>query len=90
MFRIKKSIPLSRDRQGYVYFRSRMYAELSEGRKEIIRALCAAAGGDYAQAVLEFVTTDEGATAICLRHHLSRETLDRCVRRYYLAFPKNL
>ncbi len=89
-FRVKKSIPLSADRQGYVYFRSRMYRELGERRQSVIRALCRDAGGEYASAVLEFVTSDAGATAICMRHHLSRETLDRAVRKYYLNFPKNL
>lgn len=67
-----------------------MYPELSENRKAAIRECCRLAGGEYADAVFEFVTSDDGATAICLRHHLSRETLDRAVRRYYLAFPKNL
>ena len=90
MFRVKKSIPMGAARQGYVYFRSLMYGELSEGRKQTIRAICREAGGAYADAVFEFVTTDEGATGICRRHHMSRETLDRCVRQYYLLFPKNL
>lgn len=90
MFRVKKSVPLSENRQGYVYYRSRMFSELDQRRQGVIRALCKEAGGEYAQAVEEFVTTDAGATAICMRHHLSRETLDRAVRRYYLHFPKNL
>lgn len=89
-FRVKKSIPLTRERQGYVYWRSRMYAELPRKKQEAIRELCRMAGGDYADAVLEFVTTDEGATRICLRHYISRETLDRAVRRYYLGFPTTL
>ena len=90
MFRVKKSIPLSYARQGYVYFRSLMFAELTERQQEIIRDVARRAGGENAAAVLRFVTSDEGATKIGMEHHISRETLDRAVRRYYLLFPKNL
>ena len=90
MFRLKKSVPLSYARQGYVYFRSLMFDELTARQQEVIRAVCRRAGGEHAGAVLDFVTTDEGATAISLRHNISRETLDRAVRKYYVLFPKNL
>ncbi len=89
-FRVKRSIPLSVERQGYIYWRSRMYAELSPKTQEAIRALCRRAGGAYADAVWEFVTTDQGASRIGMKYHVSRETLDRAVKKYYLLFPKNL
>ena len=56
MFRYKKSVPVSYERQG----------------------------------LFEFVTTDAGATAVCMKHFLSRSTLERAVRRYYESFPQNL
>ena len=33
---------------------------------------------------------DAGATAVCMKHFLSRSTLERAVRRYYESFPQNL
>ena len=86
-FRYKPSINRTMEEQGVIYWRSRMYRSLPPDKKVQIRYLCAEAGGEYADAVLQFVSTDTGATAISLRHNLSRETLDRCVRRYYEKFP---
>lgn len=84
MFRYKKSVPVSYDRQGYIYFKSRCFQELPEEEKHKIINLCLASGGEYHQALFEFVTTDAGATAVCMRHHLSRSTLERAVRAYYM------
>ena len=90
MFRYKKSVPVSYARQGYIYFKSRCYRELSEKEQHGLLNLCLEAGGEYYQALFEFVTSDEGATSICLRHHLSRSTLERVVRRYYTNFPDSM
>ena len=90
MFRFKKSVPVSYDRQGYIYFVSRLYAQLTARQQKKIVDLCAQAGGEYHAALFEFVTTDAGATAVCMRHHLSQSTLERAVRRYYEQFPPRL
>ncbi len=88
MFRVKKSVPVDRDGQGYIYFKSRLYRRLPpDQQKEVVDCCMEAAGGDYYQALFEFVTTDAGATEVCLRHHLSRSTLERIVRKYYINFP---
>ena len=58
---------------------------------EIQGELTRAERRDRAEAALfEFVTTDAGAQAVCLRHHLSPSTLERAVRRYYEAFPRKI
>ena len=90
MFRYKKSINVPYDRQGYIYFLSRSYRELPERKREIIRNLCRECGGEYNQALLDFVTGGEGAVVVCMRHHLSESTLERAVKKYYEAFPKRL
>lgn len=84
MFRYKKSVPVSYERQGYIYFVSRCYRDLSPEEQRRIVNLCLASGGEYYQVLFDFVTTDAGATAVCLRHHISRSTLERVVRSYYL------
>lgn len=86
MFRYKRSVPVSYDRQGYIYFMSRLFRELPERQRGDILSLCRECGGEYAEALLEFVTTDKTATEICMRHSISRSTLERVVRRYYMMF----
>lgn len=90
MFRYKKALGVSYERQGYIYFLSRRYAELPAWQQERIRQLCDEAGGEYSAALMEFVTTDRGATEICMEHYLSEATLHRLVKKYYEGFPKKL
>ena len=87
MFREKKSVDVSYNRQGYIYFKSLLYKELDEREKENIRWLCRKCGGEYADALFAFVTTDKTATSICLRWNLSKRTLYRAVAKYYEMFP---
>ena len=90
MFRYKRSLPVSYERQGYIYFASLLYAEMPERAQRTILDLCRRCGGEYSRALFEFVTTDAGATAVCARHYLSPSTLERIVRRYYERFPRKL
>lgn len=89
MFRFKKSIPVSYNRQGYIYFRSLLYREMGKKAKEQIERACMESG-EHWKAVLEFVTTDQTATSICMKHHISQSTLERAVRTYYTSFPRKL
>lgn len=91
MFRYKRSINLSYERQGYIYFASLLYYELPAPARKKILDLCTAIGGrEYSKPLLEFVTTNASATRICLKHHLSEASLYRYVKRYYESFPKTL
>ena len=90
MFRFKKAIAVEYNRQGLIYFTSRAYKTLSAAQQKKILNLCAECGGEDYQALFEFVTTDVGATAVCVQHHLSQSTLERVVRKYYESFPKRL
>lgn len=90
MFRYKRSIPVTYDLQGYIYFTSRLYQELPKGKQAKIRKLCEEAGGEYSDALFAFVTTDAGKAEICAEYFISESTLERAVRRYYLAFQRTL
>ena len=90
MFRYKKSVPVSYERQGYIYFKSRCYTQLTEKEQHKILNLCLEAGGEHHRALFDFITTDDGANAVCTRHHLSRSTLERAVRKYYASFPERM
>ena len=84
MFRYKKSVPVSYERQGYIYFSSLLYREMPEKAQRKILNLCMeCGGGDYYRALFEFVTTDANATYICMKHRFPAETvtgLRPCVR----------
>lgn len=86
MFRYKRGAKVGYNRQGYIYFLSRLYRELSPTEQQKIRALCRESGGVYERALFEFVTTDKSATAISMKYHISESTLYRMVRKYYEAF----
>ena len=88
MFRVRKSIPVDPDLQGYIYFVSRMYQKLDSKGQRRVRDLCAQAGGEYHKALFEFVTTGAGTVAVCQKHYISQSTLERIVRKYYIAFAK--
>ena len=90
MFRYKRGVKVDYDRQGYIYFVSRMYKNLPPEDQQVILNLCLECGGEYYQALFQFVTTDAGATSVCVQHHLSRSTLERVVRRYYEHFPREI
>lgn len=90
MFRFKSGIRVSYNRQGYIYFASLLFGEMTAADQKKIRTLCLRCGGEYGEALMEFVTTDADATYISRKYNISRETLHRCVRRYYERFPKKL
>lgn len=89
-FRFKRGIPLEYNTQGYIYFVSRYYRRMSRAHRKKIDELCKTAGGEYEQPLKEFVTTDRGAAEICEKYFLSQSTLERMVKRYYLAFAETL
>ena len=53
MFRYKKSVPVSYERQGYIYFASRLYRELTEERQHKLLNLCLQCGGEHYQALFD-------------------------------------
>jgi len=90
LFRYKKSVSLSYEEQGYIYFTSLRYKQLPADSQELINRLCRECGGEYHRALFDFVTTDVGATAVCNRYFLSQSTLERIVKKYYVAFSESL
>ena len=89
-FRYKSGIRVSYLQQGYIFFTSQRYKDLPEKRRQKIQEMCHKHGGEYAAALLEYVTTDSGEISICRRYNLDNSTLERATRRYYEGFPKVL
>ena len=74
-------------RQGYIYFKSLIYKDLSPEERSRIMSLCKKAGGEHHRALFEFVTTQDTATSICARHFIaSPTTLHMLARKYYEMF----
>ena len=91
MFRFKRGIDVSYEKQGYIHFACRRFEDLSKDRQEAIRGLCREAGGEHEEALFEFVTTQDTATTICQRHFIaSRTSLYRVVKRFYESWPDDL
>ncbi|MGM9626958.1 MAG: hypothetical protein ACI3V4_02540 [Faecousia sp.] len=90
MFRYKRSIPVTYELQGYIYFTSQLYRELPKGKQAKIRKLCEEAAGEYADALFLFVTTDTSKAEVCAKYFISESTLERVVRRYYMAFQRSI
>lgn len=91
MFRYKPSIPVSYERQGYIYFKSLTYPEMTAQDQKRIRALCERSAGHLSKALLEYVTTGDSAKAVCHRHYIASVTsIYRALKRYYVQFPDDL
>lgn len=91
MFRYKPSIPVSYDRQGYIYFKSLTYRDMTPQQQERIRGLCERTAGTLSQALLEYVTTGDSVKAVCHRHYIASPTsIYRALKRYYVQFPMDL
>lgn len=91
MFRYKPSIPVSYERQGYIYFKSLTYPEMTARQQERIRALCERSAGHLSKALLEYVTTGDSVKAVCHRHFIASPTsIYRALKRYYELFPQDL
>lgn len=90
MFRYKAGIKVSYKRQGYIYFTSLRYSELSDEKQKEIRRLCRECGGQHSKALFTAVTTETSVGLICDTHYIGRETLKRMKKTYYERFPKDL
>lgn len=88
VFRYKRSVPVSYDRQGYIYYSSRLYRTMPAKKQETLRRLVRDAGGQHAQALMDYVTGNLSASQVCAKYYISQSTLERLVRKYYLLFPK--
>lgn len=87
-FRYKRSIPVAYDRQGFIYFLTRRYAELTASERKLIRRIAEKAAGEHKDALMAYITTGAEGIEVCTKHFLSESTLERCVRRFYIAFDK--
>ena len=89
-FRYKRGIRVSYKRQGMIFFTLQNVRALPPAKQEKLRQLCREAGGEYDEALWEYLTSEKGYVGVSIDHNLSQATLFRCVKRFYEAFPKVL
>lgn len=91
MFRYKPSIPVPYERQGYIYFRSLTYPNMTDREKQRIQGLCAVSAGPYEKALLDHVTKGESVKYVCQKHYIGYpNTIYKAIKRYYELFPTDL
>ena len=82
-FKYLTSVKKSYVEQGKIYFLCQTYRHLTDEERKQIDALCERAGGEYAQALREFMCTQANWQAVCMEHALSSATLERIRRKFY-------
>ena len=89
-FRYKRETDVSYADQGYIFFLSKRYSQMTSKEKSIIRQACRDAAGSAHRAVFDYVTSDCDSAWICARHAISESTLERMVRRYYRIMAERI
>ncbi len=82
-FRRLRSVHKSYNEQGLIYFTCQTYRRQPERVRRRIDRLCESAGGEYAPALKEFLTTGADWRYVCMAHNVSDRTLERARRRFY-------
>lgn len=82
-FKRLPSVNVSYERQGRIFFACRNFRELPEREKRRIRSLCERVGGEYADALFAYLTTDISWQRTCMDYHISEMTLVRLRKAFY-------
>ncbi|MBE6648823.1 MAG: hypothetical protein E7614_04805 [Ruminococcaceae bacterium] len=83
MFRKKRGINLSYPMQGFVCFSCLTYDAQPKTVKNKINKLCDEIGGEFRDALFEFVTTEKTVTEISLKHYVSETKLYNMRKKFY-------
>ena len=92
MYKYSKSIGLSYETQGYIFFRCLLYKNLSEDdQRQIRECIMAAVGKEHYGEIFDLVTGRKTYTAICIEYYIAAEsTLYRLRKRFYELYAKCL
>lgn len=82
-FKRLHSVDKSYNEQGYIYFTCITYAKQPEAVRRKIDELCKSAGGEYAPALKEYMTSSADWVYICDKYYISGSTLERIRREFY-------
>ncbi len=85
-FKYMRSLKLSYERQGEIFFTCLRFKRLCEDEQERIKEICeACADGDSykRRAIMAFMTTTATWQECCMRYHISDSTMARLRKKFY-------
>ena len=82
-FKQLRSVNKSYNEQALIYFTCITYDRQNATTRRKIERLCRKAAGEYAPALLEYLTTDAEWVGVCQKYHVGDRTLERVRRRFY-------
>lgn len=85
-YRKLRGVPLPYEKQGQIYFTCLNFSTAPVYIQRKIERLCESAGGEYASALMELVTTEKTVPQLAQKYYCSPETLARCRKEFYLSW----
>lgn len=82
-FKWLRSVGKSYDEQALIYYTCATYSSQKETTQRRIARLCERAAGEYAPALMEFLTTKADFRYICAKYCIGDSTLERARRKFY-------
>lgn len=82
-FRFWPSVKKSYEEQGEIFFACRRYGTLPQEKQKRIDGLILKAGGEYADALREYLLTNKELQAVCRQRYISENTLRRRAMKFF-------
>lgn len=82
-FKWLRSVHKTYDAQALIFYTCMNYDEQPEAIRRKIRKVAQRAAEEYADALLEFLTTQADFRYVCTKYSISDRTLERIRRRFY-------
>lgn len=87
MFKKRRGIRLSYNRQGLIYFICMNIRDMPEEVQQKVKELCAEVGGCDSEALYEVITNDrQSIVGISLKYYISEKKLYRMRKEFYEAW----
>ena len=90
-FKYMRSVPLSYEQQGALWFTCQTYKHQPKEVQDRIRAICTDVGGGDGmkrKAILAYMTTRMSWRECCDRHYISDKTMERLRRSFYTEWGR--
>lgn len=87
MFKKRRGIKLSYNKQGLIYFTCMNYKDMPDDVLKKIKRLCDEVGEEHARVLFEVMTnSNKSIRALALEYHISEMSLYRYRKKFYEAW----
>lgn len=90
MFKKMKSLNMSYNKQGLIYFTCANFDSQPPEVQDKILNLCMKIGKEYYQALFDMMTTGKGVLEISNKYYISESTVFRLKRKFYIEWEKEV